>query len=376
MGTELLKQKYNQGSAETSAHTVDNELFSKPSRNFPASVIEKIIGEKSQFQQQYKMVTNWQLKFDLAYSLIQDGRLSPEDQIALMNDFIPSKDTISNFDLSNRLEFDEEIERVANRFKESLSLILLQKGIINPESAEAEVAKKSIVDKFEKNKEMDDLVQDGMPPEIIGQIIALENFTEITDDKKMEELRSWATHAILRPYLGKLSGERPIFELSMIDILDRIPKRVFTNPYAIKYNLVEHYLEGKMMQKITDSGGEQGIKALEKMMPAISDQEKRQFIERVYERIFDIATYPTEEKFKDPILVKGQEKPFPSFEQRAFCYDFIYHNTRFLCADTGLGKTNAFYLAMEKKLELMAKQNQFGNVLVLAPASGKETWRI
>ena len=31
---------------------------------------------------------------------------------------------------------------------------------------------------------------------------------------------------------------------------------------------------------------------------------------------------------------------------------------------------------MEKKLELMAKQNQFGNVLVLAPASGKETWRI
>ena len=117
MGTELLKQKYNQGSAETSAHTVDNELFSKPSRNFPASVIEKVIGEKSQFQQQYKMVTNWQLKFDLAYSLIQDGRLSPEDQIALMNDFIPSKDTISNFDLSNRLEFDEEIERVANRFK-------------------------------------------------------------------------------------------------------------------------------------------------------------------------------------------------------------------------------------------------------------------
>ncbi len=311
------------------------------------------------FEENYRAATKLPAKYSIATALIEDGRY--QDPLFLLRNFIPQDQPI---DLDDR-PFDT---KEAKELKEDLAFLLLQKGIISPKAKDAKEAEEHLGRELENNQNMKDLALSGLPIEVLGQILTLEKFSQVSNVQKLEEFRSWTTHAMLRWYLGTLAGEMPKRELSVAEIMDRIPREIFRNPYALRYNLIENHFEKILMKHITDTGIENGFKTVEEIIEATIDQDRREFMKKVYERLYDIATFPLKGNFKEKILVKGQERSFPSFEQRAFSYDFIHHDTRLLAADTGLGKTAAAYLAMEN--------SKATKVLVVAPANGRETWEI
>lgn len=319
------------------------------------------------FEGNYKSGDNFEAKFQIASALIEDGRFP--DPLFLLRNFIPPRIVVEQIeDLVKRQETEEKIHTVGLELKEKLQLLLVEKGHVRSGSKEDEDAQKIVEGQLERRVQMKDLVDAGWPIEVVGQIMTVELFTSVTDARKLEELRAWVTRALIRPYLGVLKGTVPPKDMNIIEMMDRVPKRIFTDTYAIRYNLVEHYLEQRLSRLVTDEGLEAGMVQIEDLIENCQETEKKQFLQKIYEKFYDIATFPLSGDFKPQIQVKNQLRPFPSFEQRTFAYDYVHYDTRLLAADTGLGKTNAAYLAMEN--------SKAERVLVLAPASGKETWEI
>ena len=319
----------------------------------PVEKIERILGmapvERARFNRYYAEGSDMMTKYTLARSLVLDGRFdSPVD---LLQSFIPKDvETIPKGDVE-----------LALSLKERLHFSLIEKGVLPPTSIGKEASEKYFQREVERKQNFKDLIESGVPIEVMGQLITVDLFSDITDEKKMEEYRSWVTRSILRIYVGTLSGRRTRRDLGVVDILDRIPTKIFSDPDGIKKNLVENYVEQRLMRNITDLGMLEGFAVIDSLIANSTDDNQKAFISGLADRFLDIATYPLAGDFKDKIKIKnGAERNFPSFEQRTFVYDFIKNNTRLLAAETGLGKTGTAYLAMEN--------SDAERILVLAPA--------
>lgn len=197
--------------------------------------------------------------------------------------------------------------------------------------------------------------------------MTIDLFTDITDEQKFEEYRAWTTRALLREYLGVLSGTKGK-KRELGDILNCLPNSVFKNPDNVKTHLILNYLEQQFMTVLTDQGLHEGLATMEKLTVEMDQTDKKRCLENLCQRFYTIATEPLPSNFNEKIYLKGQEKTFPSFEQRVFAYYFKHYNTRLLTADTGMGKSGAAYLAMEG--------SDCERVLIIGPALGKATWKI
>lgn len=319
----------------------------------PTEKIERILGmptvERTRFDMFYAEGSDVMTKYTLARSLIQDGRF--DRPVDLLQGFIPK-------DPETIPEGDRE---VAQALRERIHFSLIEKGILPPSSIGKEASERYFQRELERKQNLKDLVESGVPIEVMGQLMTVDLFSDITDEKKMEEYRAWVTRSILRVYVGTLSGRRTRRDLGVVDVLDRIPKKIFADPNGIKYNLVENYIEQRLMRNITDLGMHEGFAAIDALIEHATDDSQKAFISGLADRFLDIATYPLKGDFNTRITIKnGAERTFPSFEQRTFVYDFTENNTRLLAAETGLGKTGTAYLAMEN--------SDASRVLVFAPA--------
>lgn len=321
-------------------------------------VVQRILDDQKYFEDTYKeaggSAAALQRKYDLACSLIEDGRYI--NRRFLVERLIPQD-----------VDLDSTTLELAENLKGQLTLQLIKTGDISTVSPDAEAAEKVIADKFNHNQPMLDLAQAGVPVYVVSQIMTLEECTGMTDEKKLEEFRSWTIHSILGPYLGQLKGRRPEREFTVVDLMDRIPKQVFTNPYAVRYNLIANYFAGQLRQRINELGSEAGIADIEASIEQITDPERKEFLQGIYEDVYDSVTYPYRGDFRSAIQVKGQPRIFPCAEQAAFCHDFIRYDTRLCVADPGLGKTGTGYFTVENT---GAEQ-----VLVVAPAEVRPVWR-
>lgn len=305
--------------------------------------------EQARFDELYPFGFNVMTKYILARNLILDGRFSKP--VDLLNGFIPK-------DPETIPEGDREL---AKAFKERLQFLLIEKGILPPSSVSKEASERYFKSELERRQNLKDLLEGGLPFEVMGQLMTVDLFSDITDERKIEEYRAWVTRSILRVYVGVLSGRRARRDLGVVDVLDRIPPRIFADPNGIKFNLVENYIEQRLMRNITDLGIHEGFAAIDTLIEHSTDANQKAFIAGLADRFLDIATYPLKGDFNSKVTIKnGIEKPFPSFEQRTFVYDFTHHNTRLLAAETGLGKTGTAYLTMEN--------SDATKVLVFAPA--------
>lgn len=331
--------------------------------NYPRvkpEVIEGIVGmqglQREVFLKNYFESNDFVRKYRLARDLVLDGR------------FDRPSDLLGNF-LHPRAEVPDDQQAVVEPLRERFHFLLIQKGLLPPSSMDADVSERILREELKRREDFRDLIDEGWPIEVVGQLMTVDLFTEITDSKKIEEYRAWTTRGIIREYLGVISGRSPRRDdMTVSDILDRIPKRIFSDPNGIKFHLVEHYIEQRLMRSITDAGLQEGLASIESVIDNSEDTDKKEFLHGLTDRFYDIATYPLDGEFKGTVTLKGQEKPFPSFEQRTFCYDFIRNGTRLLAAETGLGKTGTAFLAMEN--------SDAERVLVIAPAGGKETWAL
>lgn len=302
-----------------------------------------------EFGRNYKSATDIRTKYVLASNLIRDGRY--ERPVDLLEDFLPDNpDWIHPCD-----------KALACTLKERLHFSLIEKGILSPDSMSKEASERYFQRELERRQNLKDLLESGIPIEVMGQLMAVDLFSEITDEKKMEEYRAWTTRSILRLYVGTLSGRKTRRDLGFSDVMDRLPRRIFEDPAGIKFNLVENYLEQRLMRSITDSGIEEGFAAVDSLIKLTPDGPQKEFIRNLTNRFLDIATFDFQGNFNTEIRIKnGTARTFPSFEQKAFTYDFIHHGTRLLAAETGLGKTGTAFHAMEN--------SDAAKVLVIAPA--------
>lgn len=331
--------------------------YSRVSHNLIDNIVSINPAGKALFEQNYAGANLFMDKYRLARGLIEDGRF--DDPIFLFENFMHSRLIIEK-------PYDQKTVKL---LKDQLHFLLIKKGILAPNSMDRETSERFLTEEFKKREDFQDLIQDGWPIEVVGQLMTVDVFTNITNEKKLEEYRAWTTRSLLRDYLGALRGKKAQRdELSIIEMIDRIPKKIFADPKGIKYHLVEHYIEERLMQNITDEGVYEGLISVEKLIDLSDDSHKKIFIQNLYDKFYDIATNPLKGNFSQKVLLKNQEKPFPSFEQMTFVYNFTHYDTRLLTADTGLGKTGAAYLAMEN--------SDATRVLVIAPASGRATWNI
>jgi|GEM_PF-2666309 SAM-dependent methyltransferase len=319
----------------------------------PREKVERILGmssgERVVFDKYYAEGSDIMTKYTLARGLIHDGRF--DRQADLLNDFLP-KDTCL---LSPK---DRDL---AVALQERLHFLLIEKGVLPPGSIGKEASERYFHQEVERRQNLKDLIESNVPIEVMGQLITVDLFSNITDEKKLEEYRAWVTRSILRVYVGTLSGRRTRRDLGVVDVLDRIPRRIFSDPNGIKYNLVENYIEQRLMRNITDLGIHEGFAAIDSLIEHSADENQKAFISGLADRFLDIATYPLKGNLNNKITIKnGAEKTFPSFEQRTFVYDFTQNETRLLAAETGLGKTGTAYLALENSDAI--------RVLVFAPA--------
>ncbi len=252
--------------------------------------------------------------------------------------------------------------------KRKLGLTLLESGIIPLESQAAQESSRYVEQELEEREGLKDLFLSGMPPEVLGQIMTVELFRDITDEKKIEELRSWTSEALLAPYIGLMEGERRMVELSPIEMLDRIPERIFSHPNVLKYNLVANYFQARFLGMITDLGVEGAIEEIEQTVIQTEDEDKRRFLQEILDDCWEIVTRPQKGEFKQTIIVNEQLRHFPSAEQQAAAYYAETAECRLFVSPPGNGKTGAAYYFLEN--------TDAQRVVVFAPAKGRETWQI
>lgn len=164
-------------------------------------------------------------KYRLAHDLIVDGRF--ESPALLLDNFIHP-----------RAEIPKNQQELVGPLKERLHFLLIQKGVLTPSSMSLEVSERIFKDELRRRQDYKDLIDEGWPIEVVGQLLTVDLFTDITDQKKLEEYRSWTTRGIIREYLGVISGKTPRREeMTVADIMNRMPKRVFSDPDGIKFHL-------------------------------------------------------------------------------------------------------------------------------------------
>ena len=218
--------------------------------------VEKILGmsavERAKFDKSYAEGSEVMTKYTLARGLILDGRF--DRPVDLLRGFLPKE-------VGSVPEGDREL---ASALKERINFLLIEKGILHPSSIGKEASERYFQQELERRQNLKDLIESGVPIEVMGQLMTVDLFSDITDEKKIEEHRAWVTRSILRIYVGTLSGRRTRRELGVVDLLDRIPKRIFSDPNGIKFNLVENYVEQRLMRNITDLGIHEGFAAIER----------------------------------------------------------------------------------------------------------------
>lgn len=340
---------------DNAARHLDPDLLRRPIK---PEFINELVGfkgfDRANFNSHYSASQDYLLKYRTARSLIEDGRF--ENPVTLFTGFI-------------RQDIADEKKILATGLEQRLHFLLIQKGHMAPGTLDPRVAERLMSEELQQRKDYRELFEAGWPVEVLGQMMTVDTAANLSDQQKLEELRSWTTTAMLREYMGMLTGKRRRRdELTISDIRDRIPERVFGNPEQIKFFLIEHYVEQKLQKSITEAGLESGLAAVQLLVDESPKGKKRDFFQGLSDRFYDIATMPLAGDFNETITLKGQTKTIPSFEQRSLAYDFMHHGTRLVTAETGLGKTIAFYLSME--------QTDAERVLVIAPANGKRTWEI
>lgn len=330
------------------------ELIRRPIR--PETIAEIVARRglaRAEFDLNYKAAPDLILKARFARGLVDEL----ENPMVLYTGFIPT-------DVS---KIPPDQQPLVQSLEDRMHFLMIQKGHMSPSTMDPRTAERLMSEELQQRQNYRELFEAGWPAEVLGPMMTVDMAANLSDEEKIEELKSWTTTAMLREYMGMLTGKRQKRDdLTISDIRDRIPDRVFENPEQIKTFLIGYYIEQKLQKSVTEAGLQAGLDAVQMLVEETPEGSKKDYFQELSNRFYDIATMPLEGDFNTTILLKGQPKVVPSFEQRSFVYDFMNHGTRLVTAETGLGKTITFYLAME--------QTDAERVLVVAPANGKKTW--
>lgn len=328
----------------------------------PNRVIEKILGgEKFEFEDpsgnlttgtfesRFQRATDYSVKYAFAKALIEDGRY--RNVSSLIRHFIP---------------VGKPVEPDIKALKDHLTVLAMSKGDqISPTSEEAKDAEDEVIHFISRDEQLKKL-RGSVPIDVMGAITSAIMFEGISDEKKKEELRSWTTRALLRPYLGDIAFHRPLGELDFKELALLVPEKIFANVDSVASNLVKQYFIGQAMREFIQ-GEEAGFSALDEVIFQAESDIKKEFLQQIRIEFITISNLEVPESFKSEVEGWFEEtSPLPLFRQKYFVYEFMKRGKLLLNGDTGATKTACAYLAMET----MGRQK----VTVFGPARARNTW--
>lgn len=356
MTTEVLKEGQNLA-------IQDQQDPYEPKYRIPLSSLERILtGEifeyldsekgvtkKATFEDFYKSGTDYDLKYALAQALIEDGRY--KNPSSLVRHFIPT---------------GQPVEAPIKTLKDHLTVQIMKKGDeLSTHSQEARDAEEEVIRFIDRDEQLKQL-QGVLPIHVMGAITNVLMFEDVTDEKKKEELRSWTTRSLLRPYLRDILVQRGQGDLDFKDLVLLVPDRVFTSADRVATNLVKDYFVGQAMRMFIDGTGE-GFSSLAQAAAQEDAGVKRQFLEDITDEFKQIDNLQIPDVFQSQVEGWFEEtSPLPLFRQKYFVHEFIKRRKILLNGDTGATKTACSYLAMET----LGRQK----VTIFGPARARNTW--
>jgi hypothetical protein len=303
------------------------------------------------FDRQYKASNKVEKKYAIALALIEDGRY-PDPQFLVRHLYSPNQ------------QLSVEERSLAKELKAKLTVKLLEREALDPNSKEADEAEDEVL-RFVDSNALLTKIKGKVPIDVMGAITNALFFDGIEDAKKLEKLRSWSTRPLLRPYLGDLAVPVSSAELDLRDLALSVPDKIFKNKDSATFNIVKNFFERELKGLFVE-GEAEGFRKIDEMASEYSDV-RREFFDDIYLDFLESKDVPIPSKFKP--FVEGwftDLSPSPLFPQKYAVYKFMQSRRKVINGKPGTTKTATAYMGME------AAGAQ--KVTIFGPAIARKTW--
>ena len=336
-------------------------------------------------------------KFDIAHSLIVDGRY-------------PHMDIIFDHFAVEEHKGRPDLEVLVDRLK----LAMVENNRYKTGSKEEKQAREAFARLILQDEELQELM-DKLPLGFMGSVAQIKLLAQAKSPEERERLRVFATRSVslLRERLGDFTFAKPRGQISFERSVHLMPEQVLEDPDSVTYNLAEYYYTNETLRYFVD-GEEAGFARMKAQIEAETSPAKKKMLQNLYDEykkaqaveipavfnpevvkeegstVLSGLTAPAEltdvshEDLEDPESIEfedidaleeaqtvGGKKvyPFPAFRQKYFVYQFLSEVKKgrdLLCGDTGATKTACSYLAMEAA--------GAEHVTIFGPARARDTW--
>lgn len=330
-----------------------------------AAKITQFISDPNRFitsiYRRINIATQYSEKYSLAMAIAKRPEASPALLKSLVQEFIPE---------------DVQPTELQKKLKNNLTLTVVGSNKLSLNTPEAREARSWLIHEELQRPDLQAYEEDGIDEGLLGLFIASSLLNESTDSFRASERISWILQGMLRDRLGNLSGKKRKHEMPIMDVINKTPEILFVNPESYQYNLLQNAYKRELFTKIALHGVQRGIAEARAAAQGANSPNKQRMMQGLVQYLEGIDAVRTPSSLKSEITVKGETKPFPSFEQKGFWYEYDNYDNRILAAETGLGKTMTALFTMEKLVERSQRRSAQGvnRVLIIVPSKGRDVW--
>ncbi len=328
----------------------------KPAQNYGAKAVDTVLGNP-EFPTLYPASTMVENKYSLAYALIQDGRI--QNPTFLLDGLVPTQAALSQSSVPE--EQKQEAVEKGKLLKESLTNLMVEKGLIPPQQWTAKKATQEADRYITNNQKLKDYVSFFGTSNAVDILYRLHpQFRGVPHDR---------VKGMIAEYLGDfLLQSGP---LVLTDVKKALP---FLSEPNLRQGLVEVW-KRDVLHKISDVRRAGEVHDEQGMLDTVFAEYRQQaegIDDEVFQAVFeDIRSYYSSifdiQKPAQMVDSLNGGRPFPDLNQRINIKE-IEEKKRLLIADEmGLGKTASAILAKET---LGVK-----NALVIAPSNVISVWQ-
>lgn len=323
----------------------------------------------------YPFGTDYEKKYRIARSLIDDGRIfAPDFQESighspamLLTKFAPFKTLVPPHE-------QEQVEKM----RQELYVLLKGNGVITVDEyikvseEDTEAALERIIVQDPDLQQLIGVVD--MP--VLGAIANALLFQHLPTAEREEAMRAMTTRALIRPYLGDIVVNRSGHVSGDFgSMFQRLPEKIFHNPESVTDHIALNFVENHVL-KLFNEGAEKGFEKLTELMNQETNALKKDYLQRIQSRLTIIANRDIPASFRTmiPGVYEDKEVPFPHMRQRYIVDEFTrperneYAKQKRLLLNggTGSGKTATAFIAMQ--------ESGATRPVIFGPANARDTW--
>ncbi len=335
------------------------QVVIEPRYKFGAKAVEQVLSSPN-FRERYPESIELERKYSIAHALVENGAY--ENPLSLLHGFMPIPSVMRGLSPDQQ----QTLRKQGKELKDSLTIFLMQKGVLDPDSEEAKDARDEVTRIIDRNELLQKL-REVLPIHVMGAVTNILLFENISDREKREKLRGWTTKALLRPYLGDIAIQPQRGDIDFRNLIDLVPEQIFRNAGDVTLKIARSYFSLQAM-KLFNEGDDLGYQRLNSAIQEEMSDVKKEFLQEVFEEMEKDDRVEIPDKFVSTVETwVGEASPFPHRLQRRFARVFQERKRALLNGATGTGKTGGGGL-LGMEVAGAKKPTIFG------PAKARNTW--